>query len=115
MATINNNNMSIGTIIFKHGTKAQLNSSSYVPAEGEVITCTDAAILKVGDGTTPLAELPTVGSIDIEDNYTSTSANSGLSAAKGKDLNDRLSAWENVVTIDCGELPVEETEEQSGE
>lgn len=122
MANFSNENnqtkMILPYILFKRGTTEQLKTSSYVPFEGELVMATDAALLKVGNGTSTLAELGFIGGVAVEDSYTSTATTKGLSAAKGKDLNDRIEAFRNITTIDCGELPVEETEEteeQSGE
>lgn len=119
---IENNKLNISNLKFKRGTSEQLNSSSYVPLAGEIVVATDATFIKVGNGTKTLAELsPIGGAVFIEDSYDSTSTNTGLSAAKGKDLNERIEALRNVFntidTLDCGELPeeTEDPEQQSGE
>lgn len=113
------NRMSVDHIQFKRATKAQLETSDYVPLMGEIVLSANEALLKVGDGTRTLAQLDFVGAAGmVEDSYDSTATDKGLSAAKGKDLNDRIEKFRNITIIDCGELPVEETEEpeeQSGE
>ena len=119
MANLSGTEMQISKVIFKHGTKVQLETSSYLPDLGEIVVATDVPLIKLGDGVKTLAQLDFIGgSSAIEDSYTSTATDKGLSAAKGKDLNDRIEAFRNITTIDCGELPVEETddpEQQSGE
>ena len=105
MAIINNNIMTFdGRLQMKRGSKAALEASDYVPAAGEVIGATDTGEMKFGDGTHTWSELPSYDGTLIEDSYASTSATSGLSAAKGKDLNDRLAAFEGMTGIDCGEI-----------
>ena len=107
MATINNNVMTFsGTLQHKRALSSVLAQSDYVPAAGEIIGATDTGEVKFGDGTHTWSELPSYDGTLIEDTYSSTSATSGLSAAKGKDLNDRLAAFEAMTGIDCGEITV---------
>ena len=105
MAVINNNVLTFsGALQHKRGSKAVLEASDYVLAAGELVGATDTGEIKFGDGTHTWSELPSYDGTLIEDTYSSTSATSGLSAAKGKDLNDRLAAFEAMTGIDCGEI-----------
>jgi len=40
-------------------------NSSYVPAVGEIIVYNDAEIIKIGDGTTTVANLSNINSIEV--------------------------------------------------
>ena len=105
MATINSNVLTIsGAVQHKRATAAVLAASNYVPVAGEIIGATDTGEMKFGDGVHTWAELPAFDGTQIVDDYTSTSATAGLSAAKGKDLNDRLADFEGITSIDCGEI-----------
>lgn len=105
MATINNNIMTFsGTLQHKRATAAVLASSDYVPAAGEIIGATDTGVIKFGDGIHTWSELPSSDSVELANNYDVTNEGKALDATKGKDLNDRLSAFENMTGIDCGEI-----------
>ena len=105
MANFSNNVLQItGAVQHKRGTAAALAASNYIPQAGEIIGATDTGEIKFGDGVHTWSELPTSDETEIIDNYNSTSATVGLSAAKGKDLNDRLSEFEEIAGIDCGEI-----------
>ena len=104
VASFSNNVLSITGAVQHKRAAAVLATSSYVPKSGEIIGATDTGEMKFGDGTHTWAELPAFDGTQIVDGYSSTSATAGLSAAKGKDLNERLGAFEDIVGIDCGEI-----------
>ncbi len=93
-----------GAVQHKRATAEVLAASDYVPKAGEIIGATDTGEIKFGDGIHTWSELPSSDATEIIDNYNSTSATAGLSAAKGKDLNERLSEFEEIAGIDCGEI-----------
>ena len=104
-ANFNQNVLSIsGAVQHKRATAAVLAASDYVPKAGEIIGAIDTGEMKFGDGVKTWPELPSFDGTQIVNDYTSTSVTSGLSAAKGKDLNDRLTPFENITGIDCGEI-----------
>ena len=114
MATISGTTMTItGPIQIKRGTQAALEASSYIPAAGELVGAKDTGLLKMGDGVSTWELLPSYDGTVIANNYTETSAGKALDATKGKDLNDRLEELEGVTGIDCGEITVEEPEEET--
>lgn len=58
--------------------------------------------LSAKQGKTLANSISNIKSHDVIDSFDSSSTTNGLSAAKGKDLNDRLFALENITVIDCG-------------
>ena len=105
MATFNEHVLTIsGAVQHKRATAAVLAASDYVPKAGEIIGATDTGEMKFGDGVKTWAQLPAFDGTEIVDSYASTSATAGLSAAKGKDLNERLTDFEDISGIDCGEI-----------
>ena len=114
MATVNANVLTIsGAVQHKRATAAVLAASDYVPAAGEIIGATDTGEMKFGDGTKTWSELPAFDGTQIVDGYDSTSVTAGLSAAKGKDLNTRLSNLEEITSIDCGEITAQSTDPEN--
>ena len=62
-------------------------------------------MIKVGDGEHTWAELPVPSSgVEIVNDYTETTTGKALDAVRGKDLNDRIEAIEDITEIDCGEI-----------
>ena len=107
MATFNNNVMTFGgRLQMKRGTSDALENSDYVPAAGEIIAAIDTGQIKSGDGTHTWSELPTFSptSTTVVNSYSEDETGKALDAVKGKDLNDRISAFENLSGIDCGEI-----------
>lgn len=86
----------------KRATQTVLMASDYVAASGEIVAATDTGVIKVGDGTHTWAQLPQADATEIANNYTETVAGKALDAVKGKDLNDRLTPFEDMTGIDCG-------------
>ena len=106
MATFNNNVLSFnGHLQMKRGTADALNESDYVPVAGELLVATDTGQVKPGDGVHTWRELPTFGGVDIANSFDVSDTGKALDAAKGKELNERLAAFEQLVGIDCGVIP----------
>ena len=107
-ATFNQNVLSIsGAVQHRRGTSSALAASDYVPKAGEIVIATDTGEIKAGDGVKTWAQLPSYDGTEIANNFTTTASGKALDATKGKDLNDRLTAFEDIVGIDCGEITSE--------
>ena len=106
MATFSNTGVLqlTGPVQVKRGTSAVLATADYVPAAGEIIAAVDTGEVRIGDGTHTWAQLPSYDGTQIANDYDQVAAGKALDAVKGKDLNDRLEAFEDITGIDCGEI-----------
>ena len=93
-----------GAVQHKRAMAAVLANSDYVPAAGEIIGAVDTGEMRFGDGVHTWSELPSFDGTPVVDDYYSTSATEALSAARGRDLNERLSSFEAFEAIDCSEI-----------
>ena len=91
------NSVPSGSIGYNSTTKKLLSCIGFVPYVEEN-SGAGSLVKRVGTRNTAFGE----GDVAIVDNYESTSGTDCISAAKGKDLNDRLSAMENIVCISVG-------------
>ncbi len=80
----------------RRDTTANWASSNPVLALGEIAADMDLHRMKVGNGTSTWSSLPWFDS-DIINNFTSTRTDASLSAAKGKELYDKITSVENAV------------------
>lgn len=68
-------------LLFKKGTKADLEASSSIPRDGEPIFETDTGRLKVGDGVSAYASLPYIDKVQVVSDIGPESGDNPASAA----------------------------------